>query len=226
VNLPPVALKGNTFAVFVAVVDKRNPELWQTVITEHQLAQLLPDHRPLTHVVAEPKESDVFNDVRFPPPLASVQEPFSQAGVPALGSMPTALPNIEASYGAWNVSRRVPQAVHQSLKKVFDYQAIVTPDMEYDALKGLFATFFLAYQVLFIPFAEVERKNIFRRLVSLFGVPQSGEVLENLAVRCAMIVLSRDHTDGGLGGDSRSLNMSSSAGSGGIKAYSDTENED
>lgn len=111
-------------------------------------------------------------------------------------TMPTALPSVEAYWTHWGtISKHVTPDIQAIMKKVFEYQSVQTSDvLKYDSLKGIFAAFYLAFSTMFKPFAEVERKNIFRRLVNLFGVPPAGDVVEHLAVRCAMIVVNRQKT--------------------------------
>ncbi|KAL7700669.1 hypothetical protein NQL31_007148 [Lotmaria passim] len=50
--------------------------------------------------------------------------------------------------------------------------------------------FYSSYKILFRPLAAPERHNIYRRLVTAFGVPQQG-ILEHLAARCAIRCLQQ-----------------------------------
>ncbi|KPA77512.1 hypothetical protein ABB37_06897 [Leptomonas pyrrhocoris] len=75
------------------------------------------------------------------------------------------------------------------LRTVFDRQAVAL-DVSYDSVRVLVYYFYSSYKILFRPLAAPERHNIYRRLVTAFGVPQQG-ILEHLAARCAIRFLQR-----------------------------------
>ncbi|KAL7700670.1 hypothetical protein N2W54_001764 [Lotmaria passim] len=75
------------------------------------------------------------------------------------------------------------------LRTVFDRQAVAL-DISYDSVRVLVYYFYSSYKILFRPLAAPERHNIYRRLVTAFGVPQQG-ILEHLAARCAIRFLQR-----------------------------------
>ncbi|KPI86300.1 hypothetical protein ABL78_4647 [Leptomonas seymouri] len=74
--------------------------------------------------------------------------------------------------------------VDSLLRTVFDRQAVAL-DVSYDSVRVLVYYFYSSYKILFRPLAAPERHNIYRRLVTAFGVPQQG-ILEHLAARCAI----------------------------------------
>ncbi|KPA77511.1 hypothetical protein ABB37_06896 [Leptomonas pyrrhocoris] len=78
----------------------------------------------------------------------------------------------------------IPHALDVALHVAFDYQAI-TLGMSYNSMRVLVYYFYSSYKILFRPLAAPERHNIYRRLVTAFGVPQQG-ILEHLAARCAI----------------------------------------
>ncbi|KAI5690670.1 hypothetical protein MNV84_01096 [Leishmania braziliensis] len=75
------------------------------------------------------------------------------------------------------------------LRAVFDRQAVAL-DLSYDSVRVLVYYFYSSYKILFRPLAAPELHNIYRRLVTAFGVPQQG-ILEHLAARCATRYLQR-----------------------------------
>ncbi|GET86282.1 hypothetical protein, conserved [Leishmania tarentolae] len=79
---------------------------------------------------------------------------------------------------------RIPCALDVALRVAFDYQSI-TLDVRYAEVRVLVYYFYSSYKILFLPLAAPERHNIFRRLVTAFGVPQQG-ILEHLAARCVI----------------------------------------
>ncbi|CAJ1986542.1 hypothetical protein conserved [Leishmania donovani] len=78
----------------------------------------------------------------------------------------------------------IPRALDVALRVAFDYQSI-TLDVRYAEVRVLVYYFYSSYKILFRPLAAPERHNIFRRLVTAFGVPQQG-ILEHLAARCVI----------------------------------------
>ncbi|KAG5511013.1 hypothetical protein GH5_07214 [Leishmania sp. Ghana 2012 LV757] len=78
----------------------------------------------------------------------------------------------------------IPRALDVALRIAFDYQSI-TLNVRYDEVRVLVYYFYSSYKILFRPLAAPERLNIFRRLVTAFGVPQQG-ILEHLAARCSI----------------------------------------
>ncbi|KPI86299.1 hypothetical protein ABL78_4646 [Leptomonas seymouri] len=78
----------------------------------------------------------------------------------------------------------IAHALDVALHAAFDYQSI-TLDVSYDSVRVLVYYFYSSYKILFRPLAAPERHNIYRRLVTAFGVPQQG-ILEHLAARCAI----------------------------------------
>ncbi|KAG5484568.1 hypothetical protein CUR178_07159 [Leishmania enriettii] len=78
----------------------------------------------------------------------------------------------------------IPRALDVALRVAFDYQSI-TLNVRYDEVRVLVYYFYSSYKILFRPLAAPERLNIFRRLVTAFGVPQQG-ILEHLAARCSI----------------------------------------
>ncbi|CAC9453519.1 conserved hypothetical protein [Leishmania infantum JPCM5] len=83
----------------------------------------------------------------------------------------------------------IPRALDVALRVAFDYQSI-TLDVRYAEVRVLVYYFYSSYKILFRPLAAPERHNIFRRLVTAFGVPQQG-ILEHLAARGAVQWLSQ-----------------------------------
>ncbi|CAJ1013618.1 hypothetical protein IOCL2690_000010700, partial [Leishmania lindenbergi] len=83
----------------------------------------------------------------------------------------------------------ITRSLDVALRAAFDYQSI-TLDIRYDSVRVLVYYFYSSYSILFRPLAAPERHNIFRRLVTAFGVPQQG-ILEHLAARGAMQWLSQ-----------------------------------
>ncbi|KAL7711082.1 hypothetical protein N2W54_001765 [Lotmaria passim] len=83
----------------------------------------------------------------------------------------------------------IPHALDVALHVAFDYQSI-TLGMTYDSVRVLVYYFYSSYKILFRPLAAPERHNIYRRLVTAFGVPQQG-ILEHLAARCAIRCLQQ-----------------------------------
>ncbi|KAG5484567.1 hypothetical protein CUR178_07158 [Leishmania enriettii] len=83
----------------------------------------------------------------------------------------------------------IPRALDVALRVAFDYQSI-TLNVRYDEVRVLVYYFYSSYKILFRPLAAPERLNIFRRLVTAFGVPQQG-ILEHLAARAAVQWLSQ-----------------------------------
>ncbi|CAG9569638.1 conserved hypothetical protein [Leishmania major strain Friedlin] len=83
----------------------------------------------------------------------------------------------------------IPRALDVALRVAFDYQSI-TLDVRYAEARVLVYYFYSSYKILFRPLAAPERHNIFRRLVTAFGVPQQG-ILEHLAARGAVQWLSQ-----------------------------------
>ncbi|KAL7700668.1 hypothetical protein NQL31_007147 [Lotmaria passim] len=83
----------------------------------------------------------------------------------------------------------IPHALDVALHMAFDYQSI-TLGMTYDSVRVLVYYFYSSYKILFRPLAAPERHNIYRRLVTAFGVPQQG-ILEHLAARCAIRCLQQ-----------------------------------
>ncbi|CBZ24188.1 conserved hypothetical protein [Leishmania mexicana MHOM/GT/2001/U1103] len=75
------------------------------------------------------------------------------------------------------------------LRAVFDRQAVAL-DLSYDSVRVLVYYFYSSYKILFRPLAASELHNIYRRLMTAFGVPQQG-ILEHLAARCATRFLQR-----------------------------------
>ncbi|KAG5485467.1 hypothetical protein LSCM1_07551 [Leishmania martiniquensis] len=75
------------------------------------------------------------------------------------------------------------------LRAVFERQAVAL-DLSYDSVRVLVYYFYSSYKILFRPLAAPELHNIFRRLMTAFGVPQQG-ILEHLAARCATRFLQR-----------------------------------
>ncbi|CAG9569642.1 conserved hypothetical protein [Leishmania major strain Friedlin] len=75
------------------------------------------------------------------------------------------------------------------LRTVFDRQAVAL-DLSYDSVRVLVYYFYSSYKILFRPLAAPELHNIYRRLMTAFGVPQQG-ILEHLAARCATRFLQR-----------------------------------
>ncbi|CAC9453556.1 hypothetical_protein_-__conserved [Leishmania infantum] len=75
------------------------------------------------------------------------------------------------------------------LRAVFDRQAVAL-DLSYDSVRVLVYYFYSSYKILFRPLAAPELHNIYRRLMTAFGVPQQG-ILEHLAARCATRFLQR-----------------------------------
>ncbi|GET86280.1 hypothetical protein, conserved [Leishmania tarentolae] len=84
---------------------------------------------------------------------------------------------------------RIPCALDVALRVAFDYQSI-TLDVRYAEVRVLVYYFYSSYKILFLPLAAPERHNIFRRLVTAFGVPQQG-ILEHLAACSAVQWLSQ-----------------------------------
>ncbi|CAG9569640.1 conserved hypothetical protein [Leishmania major strain Friedlin] len=78
----------------------------------------------------------------------------------------------------------IPRALDVALRVAFDYQSI-TLDVRYAEVRVLVYYFYSSCKILFRPLAAPERHNIFRRLVTAFGVPQQG-ILEHLAARCVI----------------------------------------
>ncbi|CAM41771.1 conserved hypothetical protein [Leishmania braziliensis MHOM/BR/75/M2904] len=78
----------------------------------------------------------------------------------------------------------ITRSLDVALRAAFDYQSI-TLDIRYDSVRVLVYYFYSSYKILFRPLAAPERHNIFRRLVTAFGVPQQG-ILEHLAARCVI----------------------------------------
>ncbi|KAG5485466.1 hypothetical protein LSCM1_07550 [Leishmania martiniquensis] len=78
----------------------------------------------------------------------------------------------------------IPRSLDVALRVAFDYQSI-TLSVRYDEVRVLVYYFYSSYKILFRPLAAPERHNIFRRLVTAFGVPQQG-ILEHLAARCSI----------------------------------------
>jgi hypothetical protein len=83
----------------------------------------------------------------------------------------------------------IPHALDVALHIAFDYQSI-TLGMSYASARVLVYYFYSSYKILFRPLAAPERHNIYRRLVTAFGVPQQG-ILEHLAARCAIRCLQQ-----------------------------------
>ncbi|AIN95947.1 hypothetical protein LPMP_090310 [Leishmania panamensis] len=83
----------------------------------------------------------------------------------------------------------ITRSLDVALRAAFDYQ-FITLDIRYDEVRVLVYYFYSSYNILFRPLAAPERHNIFRRLVTAFGVPQQG-ILEHLAARGAMQWLSQ-----------------------------------
>jgi sensor domain CHASE-containing protein len=214
----------DSFVLLVAAIDKRNKDVWESALHDAQnlalrnrsesTAVLIPNQ-----LVGSRRRSADFSlgfggilgpkqlllpgvNVNATNPLALAASmsmmPTSSigGGLQSNATMPTAVPSIEAYWTNWGtISKHVKLDTQNIMKKVFEYQSVQSSDVQkYESLKGIFAAFYLSFSTLFKPFAEVERKNIFRRLVSLFGVPPAGDVVEHLAVRCAMIVVNRRKT--------------------------------
>lgn len=217
VNLAPIAFRGNdSFVLFMAAVDKCNRQVWQSSLDDAQ--RLVSKVSLDTSInVANPllrrRKSDLSTGG-----LASPQEgrrlllPDVQVDVSGRqggGAMPTALPAVGAYWTNWGtISKHVTPNSQATMKKVFEYQNFQSSDVfKYESLKGVFAAFYLAFFTMFRPFADVERRNIYRRLVTLFGVPPAGgDVVEHLAVRCVLIVLNRQRQQEDCeGDDQRSL---------------------
>ncbi|CCW62208.1 unnamed protein product [Phytomonas sp. EM1] len=71
-----------------------------------------------------------------------------------------------------------------ALRAAFEKQAI-TVKIQFETVKLIIYYFYSCYKLLFRPLASAERINIFRRLVTVFGVPER-DILENLAARCVI----------------------------------------
>ncbi|KAG5485465.1 hypothetical protein LSCM1_07549 [Leishmania martiniquensis] len=83
----------------------------------------------------------------------------------------------------------IPRSLDVALRVAFDYQSI-TLSVRYDEVRVLVYYFYSSYKILFRPLAAPELHNIFRRLMTAFGVPQQG-ILEHLAARVAIQWLSQ-----------------------------------
>ncbi|ORC86025.1 uncharacterized protein TM35_000312110 [Trypanosoma theileri] len=79
---------------------------------------------------------------------------------------------------------KIPTSVDTHLRAVFEHHAVML-DLSYDSLRTIVYYFFSAFKLLLKPLAAPERSNIFHRFAMAFGVPLH-DVLEHLAVRCAM----------------------------------------
>ncbi|CBZ24187.1 conserved hypothetical protein [Leishmania mexicana MHOM/GT/2001/U1103] len=142
-----------------------------------------------SHAPTESEGNDVFSA-----PSLSVAPPLSHAsssldiGVPNGGATTAVRRNFLAFQGD-AVTRAllqplIPRALDVALRVAFDYQSI-TLDVRYAEVRVLVYYFYSSYKILFRPLAAPERHNIFRRLVTAFGVPQQG-ILEHLAARCVI----------------------------------------
>lgn len=88
-------------------------------------------------------------------------------------------------------SKTIESQSFHAMEQAFENYTAILNNIEFSSMKTACGLFFSAFYILFRSFAEVERRNIFRRLVSSFGVPSVGDVAEHLAVRCAMLVVAR-----------------------------------
>ncbi|CCW69542.1 unnamed protein product [Phytomonas sp. Hart1] len=78
----------------------------------------------------------------------------------------------------------IPAWQDANLRTAFEKQA-VTVKLQFERVRLIMYYFFSCYKLLFRRLATPERINIFRRLVTVFGVPEN-DILENLAARCVI----------------------------------------
>ncbi|RNF02052.1 uncharacterized protein Tco025E_08463 [Trypanosoma conorhini] len=78
----------------------------------------------------------------------------------------------------------IPTFVDAHLRAVFEQQSVIL-DFNYNSVRTVVFYFYSAFKLLLKPLAAPERNNIFRRLVTAFGIPNEN-ILEHLAVRCVL----------------------------------------